>query len=222
MRASRNARRASACVRRAAARRRCARRVRPAASRRRRRRSRRSGAGRSPPATARGSCSVSDGVARRARRSAAPTLAGDLEPQRARPARRDRARPQRRRASARGPSNVTSTVCALRWRSSRQRALVDEPAGAQDPDAVAERLDLAEDVRGEEHRLPRSLASSTRLAEGDLHQRVQAAGGLVEEQQVGAASRARRPAAPSGGCPSTARGSSCRRPSWKRSISSSR
>ena len=45
-----------------------------------------------------------------------------------------------------------------RWRSSRERSLVDEPAGPQDPDAVAQRLDLAEDVRGEEHRLAALLA----------------------------------------------------------------
>ena len=35
----------------------------------------------------------------------------------------------------------------------RQRADLDEPPVAQDADPVAQRLDLAEDVRGQEHRL---------------------------------------------------------------------
>ena len=56
-----------------------------------------------------------------------------------------------------------------------QRALVDEPAGAQDPDPVADRLDLAQDVRGEEDRLPALLRLAHRLAERHLHQRVEAA-----------------------------------------------
>ncbi len=85
-----------------------------------------------------------------------------------------------------GPANVTSTVCAPRWRSSCERSLVDEPALAQDPHAVAQRLDLAEDVRGEEHGLPALLGLPHALAEDHLHQRVQAAGRLIEQQQIGA------------------------------------
>ena len=66
-----------------------------------------------------------------------------------------------------------------------ERALVDEPALAEDPDAVAQRLDLAQDVRREEHRLPACLRLVHRLAERDLHQRVEAARGLVEHEQIG-------------------------------------
>ena len=68
-----------------------------------------------------------------------------------------------------------------------QRSLVDEAALAEDADAVAERLDLAEDVRGEEHRLPALLRLLHRLPEGHLHQRVEPARRLVEDQQVGPA-----------------------------------
>ena len=68
-----------------------------------------------------------------------------------------------------------------------ERALVDEPALAQDPDSVAERLDLAEDVRREEDGLAALLRLGHGLAEGHLHQRVEAARRLVEDQEVGAA-----------------------------------
>ena len=65
-------------------------------------------------------------------------------------------------------------------------ALVDEPSASEDADAVAQRLDLAEDVRGEEDGLPALLGLAYALAEGDLHQGVKAAGRLVEQQQIGA------------------------------------
>src|SRR5208283_4721492 len=70
-----------------------------------------------------------------------------------------------------------------------KRALVDEPALTQDPHAVAERLDLAEDVRGEEYRLTAFLGFAHALAEGDLHQRIEAARGLVQDQQLRAAGK---------------------------------
>src|SRR5665213_1019847 len=54
----------------------------------------------------------------------------------------------------------------------RQRALVDQSPAAQDPNAVAQRLDLAEDVRGQEDRLPAFLGLRHRLAKRDLHQRI--------------------------------------------------
>jgi hypothetical protein len=54
-----------------------------------------------------------------------------------------------------------------------ERALVDEPSVTQDPDAVADRLDLAEDVRREEDRLPPVPRLSHGRAERHLHQRVQ-------------------------------------------------
>src|SRR6266545_22496 len=56
-----------------------------------------------------------------------------------------------------------------------ERSLVDEPPLAQDPDAVADRLDLAEDVRREEDRLAPISRLSDGLAKRHLHQRVEAA-----------------------------------------------
>jgi hypothetical protein len=61
----------------------------------------------------------------------------------------------------------------------------------QDADPVADRLHLAQDVRGEEHGLPALLCLAHRLAEGHLHQRAKAAGRLVEDQQLGAACEGR-------------------------------
>src|ERR1039458_297839 len=65
-----------------------------------------------------------------------------------------------------------------------QGPLVNQPPLSEDPDAVAERLHLAEDVRGEEHRLPALLGLLDTVAERHLHQRVQSARGLVEQQQL--------------------------------------
>jgi hypothetical protein len=89
-------------------------------------------------------------------------------------------------SSGAGPAKVTSTFCAARWRSCASVSLVDEPALPEDADAVAQRLHLAEDVRGQEHRLPAVLGFLDALAKSDLHQRIQAAGGLVQQQQIGA------------------------------------
>jgi hypothetical protein len=66
-----------------------------------------------------------------------------------------------------------------------QRALIDQPALLEDPDSVADRLDLGQDVRGEEDRLPALLGRRHALPERHLHQRVQPAGGLIQHQQVG-------------------------------------
>ena len=65
-----------------------------------------------------------------------------------------------------------------------QRPLVDELAVSENPDSVAHRLHLAEDVRGEEDGLPALLGLLHAVPEGDLHQRVQAARRLVEQQQL--------------------------------------
>src|SRR6185436_15369904 len=92
-------------------------------------------------------------------------LAADLEPQRALPRARDAHARQlgqpRRRAVERHLDGVRAEVAQL-----LQRPLVDQPPVAQDPDAVADRLDLAEDVRGEEDRLPALLRLAHGLAEG--------------------------------------------------------
>ena len=58
-------------------------------------------------------------------------------------------------------------------------------ARAQDRDPVAERLDLRQDVGRQEHRLATLAGIGHALAERPLHQRVQAARRLVEEQQIG-------------------------------------
>ena len=92
----------------------------------------------------------------------------------------------RRRAGERDLDRLGAEVAQL-----GQRALVHQPAGPEDPDAVAQRLDLAEDVGGEEHRLAALLGLGDAVAKRHLHQRIEAAGGLVEQQQVGACSERR-------------------------------
>ncbi len=69
-----------------------------------------------------------------------------------------------------------------------QGPLVDQPPVPEDPDAVADRLDLAEDVRGQEDRLPARRRLLDAFAERHLHQGIESARRLVEQQQV----RARR------------------------------
>ena len=84
-----------------------------------------------------------------------PDAAGDLErAPRWRP-RSSRLHARQRRAAA-GAGPVEGDVDGLRAEVAQlgQRPLLDEPPAAQDADAVAERLDLAEDVRGEEDGLP--------------------------------------------------------------------
>ena len=185
------------------------------------RRLRRSGAGRSPRATARGWSAPTTGWPASAA-SSGPTLPAHLEAQRVRARRGSHCTPGSAPSSAQAPSNVTSIVCALRWRSSCERPLVDQPARAQDPDAVAQRLDLAEDVRGEEHRLPAllRLATVSRNATSISGSRP-----LVGSSSISSSARRReapRSAAPSGGCPSTARAPSwrCRAGSARRAASS--
>ena len=94
---------------------------------------------------------------------------------------------QRAGASGARPSKLTSTVCAPRWRSSASVPWSTSRPSAKDPNPVADRLDLAEDVRGQEDRLAALLGLAHRLAERHLHQRIEAAGRLVEDQQLRAA-----------------------------------
>src|SRR5215218_2688796 len=54
---------------------------------------------------------------------------------------------------------------------------------ADDPDPVADALDVAQDVRGEEHRTPLGPDLADYLQELLLNQRVQPAGGLVQDQE---------------------------------------
>ena len=60
----------------------------------------------------------------------------------------------------------------------------DGPALADDADPVGERLDLGEDVAGEQHGDALGSALADDLLEGLLHQRVQPGGRLVEHQQL--------------------------------------
>ena len=88
----------------------------------------------------------------------------------------------RRSASERHLERLRSEVTKL-----RQGPLVDQPSGTQDPDAVAHRLDLAEDVRRQEHRLAAPLRFVDTGAKRHLHERVESARWLIEDEQVGPA-----------------------------------
>ena len=66
----------------------------------------------------------------------------------------------------------------------RQRLDRDQPAGAQHPDPVGDPLHLAEHVRGQQHGAAGRGVLADQRVELLLHQRVQAAGRLVEHQQV--------------------------------------
>ena len=65
-----------------------------------------------------------------------------------------------------------------------ERAGLDGAAGADDADAVGERLDLAEDVAGEQHGAALAAQVLDDAAEDRLHQRVQPGGRLVEQEQL--------------------------------------
>ncbi len=60
-----------------------------------------------------------------------------------------------------------------------------DPPGSQDGDAVGRPLDLAQDVRGEKHRGPAVACLGDHGQELVLHQRIEPAGRLVEDQEVG-------------------------------------
>ena len=73
-----------------------------------------------------------------------------------------------------------------------QRAHLHQLPLPEDGHPVAQRLHLAQDVRREEHR----LAAIARLVDAEpeclLHQRIEPAGRLVEDQQLGPGSSGRR------------------------------
>ena len=66
-----------------------------------------------------------------------------------------------------------------------ERAALDPLAGADDRDAVAQRLDLGEDVAREQHRLPLRVRLLDAGAEDRLLERVEPGGRLVEQEQLG-------------------------------------
>ena len=86
-----------------------------------------------------------------------------------------------------GPSNVVSTVRAERWRISSSVPISTSVAGAEDTDPVTKRFDLAQDVRRKEDGLASSPCLVHAATERLLHQRIEPAGRLVEEQQAGSA-----------------------------------
>ena len=66
-----------------------------------------------------------------------------------------------------------------------QGAGLDRAAVPDDGDPVAERLDLGQDVAGQQHgAVAAAHLLADHLAEHRLHQRVQAGGRLVEQQQL--------------------------------------
>ena len=65
-----------------------------------------------------------------------------------------------------------------------QRPGLDPAPGPDDAHPVAQPLDLGEDVAGEQHRAPAVAEVVDALLEDRLHQRVEAARGLVEDQQL--------------------------------------
>ena len=79
-------------------------------------------------------------------------------------------RPVARAARSRPRSTVR-----VRWRSSASVPRLDGAAGADDAHPVAQRLDLGEDVAGQQHRAALGRGSSRmQLLEHRLHQRVEA------------------------------------------------
>jgi hypothetical protein len=67
-----------------------------------------------------------------------------------------------------------------------QRAELDKPALAKDCDAITQRLHLAQDVRRQQDSLAVVLRFMDALPECLFHERIEPAGRLIEDQQVGA------------------------------------
>ena len=87
-------------------------------------------------------------------------------------------------AAARTSSVVRSAIASGgRGEQLVQRALVDDAPGADDRDAVAELLDLAHQVRGQQHRDALIGEPADELPHVAHAARVQARGRLVEQQQ---------------------------------------
>ena len=62
--------------------------------------------------------------------------------------------------------------------------MLDDAAVLNDRHRAAQALDLGQDVAGEQNRAPLSSHPGDLLGEDPLHERVQAAGGLVEHEQA--------------------------------------
>src|SRR6202171_3844926 len=74
------------------------------------------------------------------------------------------------------------------WRDQvRERPAIGEPALDEDSDAVADRLDVGEDVRGEEHRAAFLAELQDQVAHVLATDRIQAAHRLVEDDDAGVA-----------------------------------
>ena len=86
-----------------------------------------------------------------------------------------------------------------------QRARDDDLALAQDADAVAEHLDVAQDVAREEHRPPALLLLDDEVAHLLAPHRVEPAHRLVEDEQLRIVHERRRERRRAGASPSTAR-----------------
>ena len=127
---------------------------------------------------------------------------------------------------ARSPSRrcavSPSIEVRVRWRSSASVPVSTVRPGADDAHPVAQRLDLGEDVAGQQDgspaaRAPRGCSPGTRPPSAGRARRSARRGSAARRRR-----RAPRPAPPSAGCPSSRRGPSCVGSSSKRSSSSSR
>ena len=87
---------------------------------------------------------------------------------------------------------------------------LDDPAGPQHRHPIAHRLDFAQDVRGQQHRLAAVARLAHAVPEHLLHERVEPGRRLVEQQQLGAAGERRDQQHLLAVAVAVARGSSCR------------
>ena len=87
-------------------------------------------------------------------------------------------------ASPSAALSSASIVVRVRWRSSASVPVSTVRPARMMRDAVAQRLDLGEDVAGEQDRAAARALLGDALAEDLLHQRVQPGRRLVEDQQL--------------------------------------
>ena len=92
-----------------------------------------------------------------------------------------------RRAQPSGRDVSTTTVVWVRWRSS-SKCPFGGAAGPDDRDPIAQRLDLGEDVAGQQYGPARIAQLADDVLEDHLHQRVETGGRLV--QQISSTSEA--------------------------------
>ena len=105
----------------------------------------------------------------------------------------------------RGSANMIVTWRSARSRSVSTRVDVDQPAGADDADAVGDVLHLVERVRREEDGAAVGGGLAQQRPELGLEQRVEPARRLVEDSELGPVHERLHERRSSAGCPSRAR-----------------